>query len=391
MNFCRYGRFLKISFPPKFIFMKRQILIFILFLIILFFINIQVVRAADTISKTEIKFTPQVGIGTEIKAGESMIIGGTSIAKYVVAIYNWALRVIVILAIVMIMVAGVRWMMAAGNASTVSQARDQIISSLIGLLIALGSYALLNFINPALVKLREIKPTGVENINIEFRKCADNQACVYGGQNSLNYCECETSTRVYFNPATGSIGRALANLLGEKVREHTVHFSSNTDCGEIIFSDKIRMGVKCPYGGDCVVNNTFYTAEKDLVISGMTSEGYYNSSAAYCTDLSLITKFTKCVEAETQTDCTMLNGNKYDICEFIGGRCLVKSRCDLIDATEKKLADKNVICCFVYRGGQWKYTYASVNNTKKTCEAVCGGNPQAEQKSLNDCKIALGF
>lgn len=266
---------------------KKRLLIFIL--IVLFFINIKLTEAAVYETGSSVEFTPQVSIGTEIEAGKSMEISGTSIAKYVVAIYNWALSVIVILAIVMIMVAGVRWMMAAGNASIVGQARDQIISSLIGLLIAIGSYALLNFINPALVKTREIKPVGVENIKIEFRKCADNQACVYGGQTSVNYCECKDKIAIYFNPAMGSVGRGLAKILGDEIKEHTVHLGSNTDCGKVTFSDKIIMGVKCSYGGDCVVDKSFYTKTKALVVSGVTSEGYYDSSAAYCTDLSWTT------------------------------------------------------------------------------------------------------
>jgi hypothetical protein len=268
---------------------KKRLLIFIL--IVLFFINIKFTEAAVYETGSSVEFTPQVSIGTEIEAGKSMEISGTSIAKYVVAIYNWALYVIVILAIVMIMVAGVRWMMAAGNASIVGQARDQIISSLIGLLIAIGSYALLNFINPALVRMREIDPGGIKNINIEFRKCADNEACVYDGKMNDNYdCVCKPTTRIYFNPGAGAIGQGLRKILGFKTTKVTTTFKSDKECGQIGFCDGcggVTMGVKCLYGGDCVVNDSFYTEDNPLDVSAITRESFYNPSAAYCADPSL--------------------------------------------------------------------------------------------------------
>ncbi len=141
--------------------MRRQILIIIALLVIFLFTTVQF---TDAKGAKGIEFKPQVSIGDDIQAGKSITISGTSIAQYIVTVYNWALRVIVILAIAMIIFAGFNWIMSAGNASAVSKAKEQITSSLIGLLIAFGSYMLLNFINPALVDFRKIEIDAIKNI-----------------------------------------------------------------------------------------------------------------------------------------------------------------------------------------------------------------------------------
>ena len=138
-----------------------KIILSIIILISITLTFTQVVQAQDETPKP-IYFTPQVGIGDKVKVGKEIEVGSRTFANYVIAIYNWSIRAIVLLAIVMIMIAGSRWMMAGGNAALITQAKNQIISALIGLVIAIGSYTLLNFINPSLVRLGslEIDPIG---------------------------------------------------------------------------------------------------------------------------------------------------------------------------------------------------------------------------------------
>ena len=133
----------------------------LLLIVILVFIILSIGQVVQAEAIPDIYFTPQVGIpGEEIEVGKDIKVGPTTFANYIVAIYNWSIRAIVLLAIVMVMIAGFRWMMAAGNASIIKRAKDQITSAFIGLILAVGSYALLNFINPSLVRFRglEIKP-----------------------------------------------------------------------------------------------------------------------------------------------------------------------------------------------------------------------------------------
>jgi hypothetical protein len=67
--------------------------------------------------------------------------------------YNMALAVAGILAVIMIIVAGVQWVTSGGNSEMITGAKKRIGGALTGLLIAYLSYTILNTINPALINL----------------------------------------------------------------------------------------------------------------------------------------------------------------------------------------------------------------------------------------------
>lgn len=67
--------------------------------------------------------------------------------------YQFALMLGGLLAFVMIVYAGVKYAMSAGNPSVQSDAKDQITQALLGLLLLASTYIILNTINPALTKL----------------------------------------------------------------------------------------------------------------------------------------------------------------------------------------------------------------------------------------------
>lgn len=74
--------------------------------------------------------------------------------KYIPAIYNYMVSIVSIIAIVMIMVGGLRYLTAGGNPSAVTSAKETILGAVIGLFLTFGSYILLQTINPALVQLK---------------------------------------------------------------------------------------------------------------------------------------------------------------------------------------------------------------------------------------------
>lgn len=105
-----------------------------------------------------LKFKPQVQIpDSKFKPGEIIPVSKTSFAEYLKTFFDWAIKAIVIIGVVMIMVGGFQWMTAAGNAPKVGQAKARIISALIGIGLAVGSYTILNFISPSLTRLEGIK------------------------------------------------------------------------------------------------------------------------------------------------------------------------------------------------------------------------------------------
>lgn len=68
--------------------------------------------------------------------------------------FDLAIAVAGILAVIMIIIAGVQWVTSGGNSEMISSAKKRIGGALTGLLIAYLSYTILNTINPALVNLR---------------------------------------------------------------------------------------------------------------------------------------------------------------------------------------------------------------------------------------------
>lgn len=82
-----------------------------------------------------------------------------------------------LLAVVMIMIAGVRWMTAMGNQGQLDSAKTMIINSIIGLVLALGSFFILHSINPALttnepIKIAMIRTKALKaKNNLELKLC----------------------------------------------------------------------------------------------------------------------------------------------------------------------------------------------------------------------------
>lgn len=78
------------------------------------------------------------------------------LGQYIIAIYNYGLSVAGILAAIILMAGGVLWLVSGGDASKVTQAKELITGSIVGLVILASSYIILTQINPDLVKFKAI-------------------------------------------------------------------------------------------------------------------------------------------------------------------------------------------------------------------------------------------
>lgn len=78
----------------------------------------------------------------------------TDPAQYISKLYEWTISVTGILAGIMIMIGGLLYLTAGGSPERVSNAKSYISNALIGLILALTSYFLLQTVNPALLNLR---------------------------------------------------------------------------------------------------------------------------------------------------------------------------------------------------------------------------------------------
>ncbi len=88
------------------------------------------------------------------------------IGEYLVALFKWGTTALAILAVIMIMVAGFKWMTAMGNPSKIGQAKSKISDALFGLILILGANLLLGFINPSLTIFKPIVIEKVERIEL---------------------------------------------------------------------------------------------------------------------------------------------------------------------------------------------------------------------------------
>jgi len=138
-------------------------IITVAFLIIFIFqlIGLIFIFTLPTVSQAApAEFTPQVeipGFKFNSKANDT-----SNIAELIKAIYIYAIGIVGILAAVVLMIGGVMWIIAGGNATAIGEAKAWIGASLTGLVLALSSYLILATVNPALV---DFKPSGIRNVD----------------------------------------------------------------------------------------------------------------------------------------------------------------------------------------------------------------------------------
>ncbi|MDO8593264.1 MAG: pilin [bacterium] len=122
-------------------------------------------QAADAI-----QFKPQViqDLGYNFDSNDKTT---GNIANLVRAIYKYAIGIVGILAAVVLMIGGVLWIVAGGNATAIGEAKAWIGAALTGLVLALLSYTILATINPALVNL---KTTGIAQVQAPPQKNTEN-------------------------------------------------------------------------------------------------------------------------------------------------------------------------------------------------------------------------
>lgn len=102
-------------------------------------------------------------------------IAGTNIEGlpgYIAAVYRYLIAVSGILAGIMITYAGVRWLLSAGSPEKIADAKKKISEAIIGLLLVVSSYVILQTINPALVTLSLPPVKMMRQLGIKFdEKC----------------------------------------------------------------------------------------------------------------------------------------------------------------------------------------------------------------------------
>jgi amino acid transporter len=74
--------------------------------------------------------------------------------SYLGAVYKFGVILAAVLAVLMIVFGGIRYMTAGGNTGSIGDAKDMIWQAILGLLLVLGSWLILYVVNPNLLSLQ---------------------------------------------------------------------------------------------------------------------------------------------------------------------------------------------------------------------------------------------
>ena len=234
---------------------ERKILNFIflaVFVSALFFVIDPFVSYAETETKKESKIVSpfdvlQVkipGLDALLKTDEAQVKctgEGTNkiceypwVGIYIKAVYKFLVGISGMLAVIVMMAGGYYWLFAGGNTGRVTQAKEYIGGAVMGLALALGSYMILNLINPDILQLKPIRIGSIQEITVEqLKKEFEGQSCK--------------------NLTPGQVANAL-------IAVYRPPDSKNTKYGDLQSLNpsikKSRQDFLCGLGNNCDCNNT---------------------------------------------------------------------------------------------------------------------------------------
>jgi|GEM_PF-6659362 len=86
------------------------------------------------------------------------------LAQYIGIIYNFLISIVGMVAAVAMIIGGFQYLTSAGDSGKIGAAKSRMANALIGLVLALGAYTILNTINPRLLQLKlpDMRPVSTE-------------------------------------------------------------------------------------------------------------------------------------------------------------------------------------------------------------------------------------
>lgn len=97
----------------------------------------------------------------------------TGVADYVNAIYQLLIPAMAIVAVVMIMIAGLQYILARGNPNGIKVAKQRMANAVIGMVLLMSAYALANLLDPSLTHIKQLRVPKVKEVVMlsEEEKC----------------------------------------------------------------------------------------------------------------------------------------------------------------------------------------------------------------------------
>lgn len=142
------------------------------------------------------------------------------IGQYIAGLYRFGVFAATILAVVVLMVAGYIWITAAGNVEQVSRARGYIGGAITGLVLMLGSYTILNIINPKLVQFDALRIPVIKKVPID-----EYQAQLAASGGVVPVCQDATGKEINTLVNDGTMPQSLVDSLNNWGQNSAVNLS----------------------------------------------------------------------------------------------------------------------------------------------------------------------
>lgn len=136
-----------------------------------------------------IEFKPAIQ-GLDLTGCSAVADRGNFLGCYISALYTFLVQAAVILAVLMIIIGGFQYLLALGDTGKISDAKETIQVSIIGLVLALCSYLLFALINNQIVALRPLK---IDDVTIKPSPTGFSQVLKVACESLKTATECNTS------------------------------------------------------------------------------------------------------------------------------------------------------------------------------------------------------
>lgn len=216
---------------------------------------------------------------------------------YIQKFYQFSVAAGILIATVLIMIGGMIWVTSAGNPGRIDKAKSYILDSIIGVILLVSAYTILQVINPGLVRVPAIDAR---------LKLGETGACVYQ-RDGKQYCGTSTRAECVQENWTPDQQRAVGHGPGEFVQDEScvdicAGFSEDGTCTT---RENIREAQKGRFDAELAGLNQRHGA-CNAVITGIDDETFSSDNAVClreCKKIDIICALALATETDDKLTC----------------------------------------------------------------------------------------
>lgn len=226
----------------------------------------------------------------DVQIGEFVITDETTPEEIISYIFQLLVGIGALIAVAMVVMAGVEWMTSEGNPGKIDGAKTKIKNALLGVGVLLGSYLIINTINPQItdVEIDDLQCDSGIIVSVKFEDTGPEvQRCIDSNTAKIEYDIIETINSDSWNFQPGSILKAYAfseeNYKGDVT---SFDFSDGSSYGGEIPGNTKSIYFLKRYQGIYLYDDTEYKIKDNLPfytstsVPDLTSVGFDNITSS---------------------------------------------------------------------------------------------------------------